>query len=84
VRGDSAGTAALTVQIIDARDGGEQLSALAADRVSEVVLVDLAARTVRWLVLTDGEPRPTAASRVITLGPDALAQTIAWPTDPEG
>ena len=49
VRGDSAGTAALAVEIIDVDHGDERLSALAADRIDEVVLIDLGASTVRWL-----------------------------------
>ena len=84
VRGDAAGTAALAVEIIDAQDREERLSALAADRVNEVVLVDLAARTVRWLTLTDGEYQPTDASYVIAVRPAALAQAIDWPTDTHG
>lgn len=84
VRGDSAGTAALAVEIIDAQEGDERLSTLAADRVNEVLLVDLAARTVRWLTLADGEYQPTDASCVIGVRPAALAQTIDWPTDTEG
>jgi hypothetical protein len=83
VHGDSAGTAALAVEIIEADHDEERLSALAADRVNEVVLVDLAAHTVRWLALTDGEYRPTDASRVIGLRPAALAQAIDRPTDTE-
>ena len=83
VRGDSAGTAALAVEIIDTDHAEEQLSALAADRVNEVVLVDLGARTVRWLALADGEYRPTDASRVIDLRPATLAESIHWPSDPD-
>ena len=49
VRGDSAGTAALAVEIIDSDGSESRLAAVAADRISEVVLVDLGARNVRWL-----------------------------------
>jgi hypothetical protein len=83
IRGDSAGTAALVVEIIDADADEERLSALAADRVNEVMLVDLGQRTVRWLALGDGEYRPTEASRVIDLRPRALAESINWPSDPD-
>ena len=83
VRGDSAGTAALAVEIIGL-DGSEgRLALLAADRISEVVLVDLGARTVRWLVLADGGYRVTAASRVIDFRPAALAESVSWPSDPD-
>ena len=74
VRGDGAGTAALAVEIIDADHGEERLAALATDRITEVVLIDLGAHNVRWLALADGEYRPTDASRVIDLGPAKLAQ----------
>ena len=82
VRGDSAGTAALAVEIVDVDHRDERLSALAADRIDEVVLIDLGANTVRWLALTDGGYRPTDASRVIDLAADALAESINWPGDP--
>ena len=82
MRGDGAGTAALAVEIIDADHGEERLAALAADRIIEVVLIDLGARTVRWLALADGEYRPTDASRVIDLRPAGLAESFNWPSDP--
>lgn len=84
VRGDGAGTAALAVEIIDADHGEERLAALATDRITEVVLIDLGARTVRWLALAGGEYRPTDASRVIDLGPAELAESFDWPSDPDG
>jgi len=84
VRGDSAGTAALAVEIIDADHGEERLAALAADRIDEVVLIDLGARTVRWLALADGEYRPTDTSRVIDLRPAAFAESVNWPSGPDG
>lgn len=80
VRGDGAGTAPLAVEIVDVDHGEQRLAALAADRVSEVVLVDLGARTVRWLALTGGEYRPTDVSRVVDLRPAALAESISWPS----
>jgi hypothetical protein len=83
VRGDSAGTAALAVEIIDADHGGDRLTALAADRISEVVLIDLGTHSVRWLALVDGEYRPTDASHVIDLRPAALAESVDWPSDPD-
>jgi len=60
VRGDSAGTAALAVEIIDADDGEERLAALAADRINEVVLVDLGAHTggSRSQTASTGLPTP--------------------------
>jgi hypothetical protein len=83
VRGDSAGTAALAVEIIDAHHDEGRLGALAADRIHEVVLIDLSARTVRWLALADGDYRPLHASREIDLRPAALAESIKWPSDPK-
>jgi hypothetical protein len=54
----------------------------AADRIDEVVLIGLGANRVRWLALTDGDYRPTDASRVIDLAADAFAESINWPGDP--
>ena len=82
VRGDSAGTAALAVEIVDADHGEERLAALAADRIDEVVLVDVGARTSDGLALADGQYRSTDASRVIDLRPAALAESVNWPSDP--
>ena len=84
VRGDSAGTAALAVAIIDSDGSESRLAAVAADRISEVVLIDLGRHTVRWLALVDGEYRPAEASRVIDLRPAALAESVIWPSEPDG
>jgi hypothetical protein len=81
VRGDGAGTAALAVEIIDADHGEERLAALAADRITEVVPIDLGARTVRWHALAHGEYRPTDASPLIDLRPAAFAESVNWPSD---
>ena len=81
VRGDSAGTAVLAVEIVNAVDRDGRLSAIAADRVHELVVVDLDERAVGWHALGDCEYRPVVASRVIDLAPDALAAEIEWPTD---
>jgi hypothetical protein len=78
---DGAGTAALAVEIIDADHGEERLAALAADRITEVVPIDLGARTVRWHALAHGEYRPTDASPVIDLWPAAFAESVNWPSD---
>jgi len=82
VRGDSAGTAALAVEIVDADHAEDRLAALAADRINEVVLIDPGAHTVRWLRLADGDYGPTDASRVIDVAADALAESVNWPSDP--
>jgi hypothetical protein len=74
----------VAVEIIGADGGEPRLSDLAADRINEVVLVDLDGRTVRWLVLADGVYEPTDASDVIDVGPAALAESIGWPRRPGG
>lgn len=79
VRGDGAGTAALAVEIVDAGDRDGRMSAIAADRVGELMLVDPRERTVRWLVLADGAYRSVDASGVIHLDPAELAGAIDWP-----
>jgi hypothetical protein len=74
----------LAVEVIDADHGEERLAALAADRINEVVLVDVAARNARWLALADGQYRSSDASRVIDLRPAELADSVDWPRDPDG
>ncbi len=47
--------------------------------VDEVLIVDPAERSVRWLALTDGEYRDVQCSGLIDLGPGELAERIDWP-----
>ena len=80
VRGDQASTAALAVEIVTREDDVRQrLAALAADRIGEVVVVDLARHSVEWFALIGGTYEATEISRVIDLGPATLAEMIHWP-----
>jgi hypothetical protein len=64
LRGDMAAGAALAVEIAPAPDWTEpRLARLAADRVKEVLVVDLRRRVVTWLVLLDGRLPPRRAER---------------------
>jgi hypothetical protein len=78
--GDQASTAALAVEIVPrVGDIERRLSGCAADRVSEVVIINVDARTVDWLALVDGGYGPIGSSRVIDCAPSALVATIEWP-----
>jgi hypothetical protein len=80
LRGDMAASAALAVEIVPAPDRAEpRLAGLAADRVGEVVVVDLRRRVVTWLALLDGGYRPVERSELLGLDGAALAQLISWP-----
>ena len=43
------------------------------------MIIDPAARTIRWLALSDAEYRPVERSTVINLAVDELAARIDWP-----
>jgi len=80
VRGDMAASAALAVEIVPARDATEpRLAGLAADRIGEVVVVDLRGRVVTWLALLDGGYCPVERSALLGLDAAALAQLISSP-----
>ena len=65
-----AASAALAVEIVPARDWAEpRLAGLTADRVKEVVVVDLRRRALTWLELVAGGYRP--GERSALLGRDA-------------
>jgi hypothetical protein len=79
VRGDQASTAALAVEITTGeRDLRRRLPAIAADRVSEVVVVDPVEHTVGWFALSGGEYAPIEMSRLVDLGRAQLTDRIDW------
>jgi hypothetical protein len=79
LRGDMAASAAVAVEIVPAPGRAEpRLAGLAADRVEEVVVVDLRRRVVSWLELLDGGYRPVTRS-ALGLDAAALAPLISWP-----
>jgi hypothetical protein len=80
LRGDMAASAALAVEIVPAPNCAEpRLAGLAADRVEEVIVVDLRRRAVTWLALFDVGYRPVKRSALVGLDAAALAQLISWP-----
>jgi hypothetical protein len=79
LRGDMAASAAVAVEIVPAPGRAEpRLAGLAADRVEEVVGVDLRRRVVSGLELLDGGYRPVTRS-ALGLDAAALAPLISWP-----
>jgi Uma2 family endonuclease len=73
-------TAALVIEIVSPGDESwEKLPFYAARNVDEVLIVDPAKHAVDWLVLHDGEYRPTERSGLIELGADKLGERIEWP-----
>jgi len=79
LRGDMAASAAVAVEIVPAPGRAEpRLAGLAADRVEEVVVVDLRRRVVTCLALLDGGYRPVTRS-ALGLDAAALAPLISWP-----
>jgi len=80
LRGDQAASAELAVEIVTAADDVQgRRSALAADRVDELVIVDPESRTVEWLALVDGDYQPTDASQLVDCTAGALSAAIEWP-----
>lgn len=78
VRGDQASTAALAVEIVTRGDDTQQrLRVFAADRVGELVIIDLGRRTVDWFALVGSEYERIEMSRLIDLGPARLAEMMA-------
>ncbi|MGI8730974.1 MAG: Uma2 family endonuclease [Solirubrobacteraceae bacterium] len=73
-------TAAVVVEIVSPGDESwQKLPFYAEHHVDEVLLVDLAERTVTWLELRDGEYAPVERSGLIELGPSELAEQLDWP-----
>lgn len=76
-------TAALVVEILSPGDESyEKLPFYAQHAVEEVVIVDPAAREVRWLTLQSGEYRPCERSALIDLSPRELAEKLEWRAEP--
>ncbi len=73
-------TAPLVVEIISpGEDPWAKLAFYGEHHVDEVLIVDPAKRTVAWLALGEGRYLPIERSRLIELGPSALAELIDWP-----
>jgi hypothetical protein len=80
LRGDQAASAVLAVEIVNAAEDVQRcLSALAADRVDELVIVDPESRNVSWFALVDGDYEPTDRSQLIDCTAGGLAEAIEWP-----
>ena len=79
LRGDQAASAALAVGIVTrAEDIHTRLPAFAADRVRELVIIDLEAGTVDWLALVGDDYEHVELSRLIDCSPAQLAEEIEW------
>jgi hypothetical protein len=77
LRGDMAASAVLAVEIVPAPDWtAPRLAELAADRVDEVVVVDLRRRAVTWLAMAAGRYRPVDRSALLDLDAVALAALV--------
>jgi Uma2 family endonuclease len=73
-------TAAIVVEIVSPGDESwEKLPFYARQRVDEVLIVAPQAHAVHWLGLTAGKYEPIDRSRLIDMGPAALAEQIDWP-----
>ncbi len=73
-------TAAVVVEILSPGDESwQKLPFYAEHEVDEVLLVDLAERTVTWLALHHGDYKPVQRSGLIELGPTELAERLDWP-----
>jgi len=57
----------------------QKLPFYAEHHVDEVLLIDLAERTVTWLQLHDGEYAPVQRSGLIELGRAELCERLDWP-----
>jgi Uma2 family endonuclease len=73
-------TAALVVEIVSPNDETfAKLPFYADHAVDEVLIIDPADRTVRWLGRDDSGYRELTQSAVVPLGPAQLAAAIDWP-----
>ena len=80
LRGDMAASAALAIEILPAPHWTEpRLAGLTADRVEEVVVVDLRRRALAWLELLDDGYRPVKRSALLGLDAAALTPLISRP-----
>jgi len=57
----------------------DKLDFYAAHQVDELLIVDSAKQTVSWLARASDRYESTARSRLVELGPDELADQLAWP-----
>ncbi len=73
-------TAALVAEIVSPDDETwQKLPFYAAHEVDEILIVDAAQSSVRWLALVGGEYRDTERSGLVDLSRDELAERIDWP-----
>ena len=73
-------TAALVIEIVSPGDETwDKLDFYAAHQVDELLIVDSAKQTVSWLARASDRYESTARSRLVELGPDELADQLAWP-----
>ncbi|HEY4918185.1 MAG TPA: Uma2 family endonuclease [Solirubrobacteraceae bacterium] len=73
-------TAAIAVEVLSPDDDTwKKLPFYAQHEVDEMLIVDLAERSVTWLALNDGEYRPIDCSEILDLGADTLAGRLDWP-----
>lgn len=74
-------SAALVAEVISPGDEAwEKLPFYAAHDVDELLILDPAEQTVKWLALDPhGDYQPVERSGLIDLGPAGLAEQITWP-----
>jgi Uma2 family endonuclease len=72
-------TAAILIEILSPEDETwEKLPFYAEHGVDEVLIVDPAEHSVRWLALGGGEYRPADRSELLNLAASELAKRIDW------
>jgi Uma2 family endonuclease len=73
-------TAAIVIEILSPEDETpEKLPFYAEHGVDEVLIIDHASHSVRWLALRAGEYRPADQSKLLVLAASELAEQIDWP-----
>jgi Uma2 family endonuclease len=73
-------TAAIVVEILSPEDETwEKLPFYAEHGVGELLIIDAANHSVKWLALRTGEYRPIDRSEIVDLDASALANRIDWP-----
>lgn len=83
-RGTWIPTAAIVVEILSPQDETwEKLPFYAEHGVEELLIIEPASHSVRWLAPRQGEYRPIDRSEIIQMSASELAGRIDWP-DPEG
>ena len=72
--------AAIVVEILSPEDETwEKLPFYAEHGVDEVLIIDPASHSIRWLALEAGEYRPADRSELLDLAASELAERIDWP-----